>query len=645
MIDIYTENSGDRAQNPNPKDVVFAAMPFGDMRHPALGLTLLRAALDVTDIQSSIEYFTLQFAERIGIEAYDAICNSSPESLIGEWVFSRAAFDNAQTLEDFRRLSACHDDTFWAGVERARSAVPEFLADCAAIISEKRPKIVGFTSTFQQHVASIALARRIKHVLPEALTIIGGANCEGPMGREILRQCTFLDAIASGEADASIVSVMKHALEKETFPNNVPGLFTRENVDDASHPDVNAVADMDALPFVHFDDFLEQYDRLHDRVVRPPNIMFETSRGCWWGQKHHCTFCGLNGGSMTFRSKTAPRALEELNSLQKRHPGLTISVVDNILDMRYFQDFLPELARQETRPSLFYETKANLRKDQVRLLRDAGVGVIQPGIESLSSDVLKIMRKGITMLQNVQLLKWCRQFRVSALWNVLYAFPGESPDSYADMADLLPILSHLQPPNGFAEIRLDRFSPNFEQPEAFGFADIRPYPAYSWVYPFGNRSISEIAYFFTYSHANGTTDFSYVERCSEAISKWKGTICDLFSMVQGSRLLIGDTRDGLGTPIATVLEGTEKVLYEACDSIRSISEIFAEATVSDPSLSTERIIELLDDLVARKIMIREGNKYLSLAVPVGDYGPTAASNAAFLEFLRERKTVFAGAGV
>ena len=28
-----------------------------------------------------------------------------------------------------------------------------------------------------------------------------------------------------------------------------------------------------------------------------PTLLFETSRGCWWGAKSHCTFCGLNGGS------------------------------------------------------------------------------------------------------------------------------------------------------------------------------------------------------------------------------------------------------------------------------------------------------------------------------------------------------------
>ena len=72
---------------------------------------------------------------------------------------------------------------------------------------------------------------------------------------------------------------------------------------------------------------------------------------------------------------------------------------------------------------LFYEVKANLKKAQVRLLRDAGVRVIQPGIESFSSNVLARMRKGVKGLQNIQLLKWCKEFGITPHWNLLWGFP------------------------------------------------------------------------------------------------------------------------------------------------------------------------------------------------------------------------------
>ena len=110
--------------------------------------------------------------------------------------------------------------------------------------------------------------------------------------------------------------------------------------------------------------------------------------------------------------------------------------VDNILDMRYFRDVLPQLRERQLGLTLFYETKANLTKEQVKLLRDAGVLAIQPGVESLSTHVLQLMRKGVTALQNIQLLKWCRQYGVTVAWNLLYGFPGETAADYAAIGQI-----------------------------------------------------------------------------------------------------------------------------------------------------------------------------------------------------------------
>ena len=183
----------------------------------------------------------------------------------------------------------------------------------------------------------------------------------------------------------------------------------------------------------------------------------------------HCTFCGLNGATMAFRSKSAPRALDELTHLATTYPGCDIQVVDNILDLKYFKTLLPELAARKLNVSLFYETKSNLKKEQVRLLRDSGVLTIQPGIESFSSKVLKLMKKGVSGLQNIQLLKWCKEIGVEPIWYFLMGFPGESPDDYFEMASLSARVCHLPKPSGVNVVRLDRFSPNFNQAGQLGF--------------------------------------------------------------------------------------------------------------------------------------------------------------------------------
>ena len=104
--------------------------------------------------------------------------------------------------------------------------------------------------------------------------------------------------------------------------------------------------------------------------------------------------------------------------------------VDNIISHDYFRSLLPILKERALGVTFFYEIKSNLRRDQVQLLREAGVLAVQPGIESLSTHVLALMKKGVTGIQNMALLKWCREYGIEAAWNLLYGFPGETGEDY-----------------------------------------------------------------------------------------------------------------------------------------------------------------------------------------------------------------------
>ena len=209
----------------------------------------------------------------------------------------------------------------------------------------------------------------------------------------------------------------------------------------------------------------------------------------------HCTFCGLNGLTMAFRVKSLERALEEVEFLARRY-RTALFAVDNILPLEYLHTFFPAVAEKSLGVTFHYEAKVNLTRADVEMLSRAGVKHIQPGIESLSTSVLKLMKKGCSRLQNIQLLKWCREVGIRTSWNLLYGFPGESIRDYEDMAEIMPSLWHLDPPEDFGRLRLDRFSPYFKKPEEYGFSNIRPFEAYQHIYRFDDASVARIAYHF-----------------------------------------------------------------------------------------------------------------------------------------------------
>src|SRR5215212_3244549 len=413
-------------------------MPFGPLFYPSIALSLLKAALTREGVKTRIHYFTFDFAQRVGLRFYRGVSDGDrPQQrhLPGEWIFSGSLFPATpedernyvesclkrkpgKTSPSRRLLSQAAID----GVLRARRAVDGFLDACVERILRDSPRIVGLTSIFQQHTASLALARRLKEASPETFVVIGGANCEGVMGAETVRQFPYVDATVSGEGDLLFPELVRRVLASQSI-EGLPGVRTRASIDadfaTKRFDNAPTVMRMDELPYPDYDDYFEQFAATPYTRSWQPGIFFETSRGCWWGEKNHCTFCGLNGATMLFRSKSAERALDELDTLTKRHRGAQVTITDNILDLSYFKDVIPELARLGGKHDLFSEVKANLRKEQVRMMRDGGIRTIQPGIESLSDSVLKLMRKGVSGLQNIQLLKWCKERGVDPVWNFL----------------------------------------------------------------------------------------------------------------------------------------------------------------------------------------------------------------------------------
>ena len=625
-------------------------MPFGALNRPSIGLGLLHAALSLQGVPTKSLYFTLPFARLMGQSLYQRVADGYPEPtwLLGEWIFTGALFDDDAAERDgylkemsrcapaaYRKLFASADgspadvaapESFYSLILSVREQVNGFLDTCVEQVDSYRPPIVGLTSVFQQQTASLSLARRIKARRPETFIVLGGANCEGAMGAEVMRQFPFVDAVVSGEGDLVFPELVRRILDGKSV-TGLQGVYTQHDVKTsftpACHPNAPLVTNMDALPFPNYDDFFQQTKSLGGQDRDTLCLLFESSRGCWWGERNHCTFCGLNGATMTYRSKSPLRALEELTYLTDKYTKLPIEVVDNILDLKYFNDFIPELAARQLDLELFYEVKANLKKDQVRALRDAGVTTIQPGIESLSDQVLTLMRKGVSRLQNIQLLKWCKEFGVTPNWNFIWGFPGEDPAEYRNMAELIPLLTHLAPPSMGGPLRLDRFSPNFVCADQLGFADIAPCPAYHHIYPFDPAAVANLAYYFVYRYREPQDVERYTRPLAEQIAIWSEVHenSELFYQDMGAYLLVCDLR-----PVAKartmVLSGEQKYLYTVCDSAHTIDSLkrLLGRHLGRTVVAGE-IEQWLHPLEVAGLMLRDNNTYLSLAVPSGEYAP------------------------
>jgi ribosomal peptide maturation radical SAM protein 1 len=610
------------------KDVLLISMPFGALFRPAYDLSVLKASLQRRGVSARVVYFTIPFAKQTGLRPYVRIANVEPaENLIGEWVFTEELFGT--TAPDYLQKILLSRDTppsddFIKKLEHIRSLTHSFIEDCATTVLNESPRIVTFTDSGRQRIPSLALAKSLKARMPNTFVIFVGKNCEGVMGAELVRSFPAVDAVISGETDIAYPELVRRVMNGIS-PCGMKGVYTKENIrsvfEAGAFPSADRVLNLDDLPHPEFDDFFEQLEQNGFDHTFKKQIHFETSRGCWWGERSHCTFCGLSDEAMPYRSKSADRALKEITDLTSKYPSCDVFLVDSILNMKFFKDFFPRLAERKLNVQLFYETKANLKRSHVRLLRESGVTMIQAGVESLDTNLLRLMGKGVSALQNIQLLKCCKEFGIKPYWNMLWGFPEECPEAYHHMAQLIPLLTHLPRPQGLGQIRLERFSPNFERADQLGLKNVRPTPAYFEIYPFSGESVRNLANHFCFDYPDCRNVDEYTRPLVRQLHTWINVHeeSELFYVDKGNSLLICDLRPGAKQPLL-VLSGAERTLFLACDEIVTETRLteLLQQHLGRP-VSIQDVEDVLWPVVSLGLLLKENGSYLNLAIPLQSY--------------------------
>ncbi|WP_437678784.1 RiPP maturation radical SAM C-methyltransferase [Sorangium sp. So ce131] len=471
--------------------------PFARFDLPHLGVHLLQACARRAGSEVAVLYPGMHLAREIGEQLYHAIAESTSPHMYGERIFARAAYGvpllgrrAEEALAGLRQELVCHEIGRGATrciidydlLRRLATHAEGWVDRMAEAITSLGCPVVGCTAMFEQTAASIALLRRVKRRAPSTVTVFGGANSFGDMAEGIASLSPAVDYVFSGESERA-------------FPAFLAGVLAGER------PAERVVqgepcADLEGLPTPDYTDYYAQrrtYLGEDPAALGQILLPYESSRGCWWGQKHHCTFCGE--AVMRYREKSAERVIEELGRLLERHPSRRVCNADDIMPHSYFKTLLPRLGLELPGLEVFYAQKANLTLKKVQALHRAGVTGIQPGIEALSSPLLRRIDKGILARQNIALLRYARSTYLSLVWSLIHGFPGDEPEDYAHYVTLLPLLRHLEPPRSFAPLLIFRFSPYWKWPERYGIKDLRPASACADILPEGVDA-SRIAYSF-----------------------------------------------------------------------------------------------------------------------------------------------------
>jgi ribosomal peptide maturation radical SAM protein 1 len=599
-------------------------------------MALLKAILARQGVEARVLHLNLFALEFLKPSTYDGI---SVIYALNDFLFSHV-LDPVVTHAQMRHLRVKAEDLALAGsldpaqfgtldsvVERLlhlrAKVIPHWLERWADEIAQSPARLVGFTCMFDQTIASLALSKLLKQRAPEKLVALGGYAVRDPTGSMIMQSHPWVDAICTGEGETTILDLAEAARGQRPL-GQVRGILHRDAAGAVCATPPPPKADLDENPVPDYSDFFADTARLSAECqvdLTPASIPVENSRGCWWGAKHHCVFCGIDKADLAYRHRAAETVLEGLRTLRARHGTSNFRFSDYILPHGFYRTLLPMLAAEQPKFILSCEMKSNVTEEQFRLLAEAGFHEVQPGIESFSSEVLRRIDKGVSSIQNVFTLKLGRKYGVRILYNILYGFPEDRLMDYQPMAELLPKLSHLDPPVSCVPVQVTRYAPLQATPERFGIPPAAHGPTYELIFSRAHAErigfrYEDFCYYFERTWENSLHLQQVYGRIHDTVKAWGIPRGDVFANLHvlqarsDGGVVVLDSRDGTRrehalNPLAqAVLEATDRPVTES-----ALHEALGRAHPA------EAIAAALAELEALDLVIREDDKLLSLVLP------------------------------
>lgn len=627
-------------------DLWLVNMPLAGIERPMLSLSLLAEILKNAGMKTKVSYGNMQYFalldKHIDKHTLKNINNFSSELAFGDWLFKPNIFDTTENdtdyLDFFSNLlqgTKLYGKFFsdYKQIMNMRKIAVEFVDDFALKLVKDNPKIVGCSSMFDQHIAALSLLKKIKALNPNIVTMIGGPNCEGKMGESTHKLFEWVDFVISGYCDDFIAPLCKEIIKNGIdipdclLNSQVYAPKDRDNGYDREFQITNHTVNLDKLPIPDYSAYFDTLNSLPElKKITKPTLPVEGSRGCSWGR---CHFCGLNGKHVNYHKKSWERLYNEIHTLASRHKVDFIELVDNEVHIGKATPLLEMLKNDPIPYKIFCEVRPTIKKNDIKKMRDAGFIWVQPGIESLSDELLHSMKKGTSILNNIQTLKWCLQYGIQTIWSVMFYFPNDSDKWYEDMRSVIELLTHLGAPKGMNKLRIDRFSAYYKNQEKYNL-DLIPYEHYSIIYPFDEQTINNLVYYFenkqdvmfrkkpALSILLGKR-YDGLHNVGSVVAEWiesfqKNDKDILEYRRTGDKTLIHDTR-----PIAVKkyheLDEVHSQVYLACDKALSVKDIKNEfGNIDDKAIDAA-----LKSLVNSKLMLEHKGKYLSLAVEADDY--------------------------
>jgi len=291
-------------------------------------------------------------------------------------------------------------------------------------VRDGRPDLVGITCMTVEYPRAVDIARRIKDDRADVPIVVGGAHVNA-VGRQALEEGAGFDYACVGEGE-HLACELADALERAVDPSAIPGLVSRNGNEIVTAPSRPPPGDYDVLPFPAWDMF------------RPVDTLpLITHRGC----PFQCVFCSHNSGFKP-RYRTPANVLDEVEEILERYRPTRIRIEDETfgLHMGRTKAILEGIISRGFHRQVRFSAQTRVdRVDEefMRLLKTANFETLELGVETGNSDMLRKIKKGITLEQVERAVALAKVNGLRVWCKFILGHPDETRATIRDTIDFI----------------------------------------------------------------------------------------------------------------------------------------------------------------------------------------------------------------
>lgn len=295
-------------------------------------------------------------------------------------------------------------------------------------IGQVMPDFVGISSTTVAFHRALEIAEIIKSRYPDTPVVLGGPHITSNV--EYAMSFDAFDYGVIGEGEETALELF-NALSNNCPVSDIKGIAYRDkDRKTVVTPRREYIGDLDKLPFPAYDliSGIGLYTPPPSNYKTLPVVNIITSRGC----PNLCTFCDRNVFGCRYRERSARNVFEEIKYLYERYHMREIALVDDtfLINKQRVYELFDLLKRDGLRFSWTCNARINnVTFDFLEFLRNNGCWSIAFGIESGDENILKIIKKNISLDAVTRVIQWCDRLGIKTKGFFIVGHPLETVET------------------------------------------------------------------------------------------------------------------------------------------------------------------------------------------------------------------------